>query len=89
MYLQCLSAAVSPAENWVREENKEAKKLEGRDGVKMTSEVFDTSIAAGSASHAILRGYTDIHYFTCPVVTRLETKTHTRTVSVLTMQCPI
>lgn len=73
MYLQCLSAAVSPAENWAREENKEAKKLEGRE---MTSEVFDTSIAAGSASHAILRGYTDIHYFTCPVVTRLETKTH-------------
>lgn len=47
-------------------------------------ELFDTSLAAGFASHAILRGFTDTHYFTCPVVTRTQTNTvelsHTATI---------
>lgn len=67
-----------------REVNKAAEKLEGRDGVKMSGELFDTSAAAGSASHAILRGFTDVHYFTCPAVTQPETKNthrHTHTLS--------
>lgn len=67
------------------EVNGEAERLEGRDGVKTSRGNFSTPLkAAGSARHAILRGFTDMHYFTCPaVVTQQSPNTLTQSQSFL------
>lgn len=58
-------------EKWTGEVNREAEKAAGQGrSEKQQREVFDTSAAAGSASHAILRGFSS----TSPVVPEPQTQ---------------